>query len=60
MLRKNPEKFAYSMNLLINSLKSTNKFTAMEGRSVVDKDERTYKWAQGNFWGDEFCSLSRL
>lgn len=46
------------MNPLINSLKSTSKFTTMEGRSVVDKDERTYKWVQGNFWGDEFCSLS--
>lgn len=58
MLRKNPGKFTYSMNPLINSLKSINKFTTMEGRSVVDKDERTYKRVQGNFWGDEFCSLS--
>lgn len=43
MLRQNPEKCTYSMNPLINSLKSTNKFTTMEGRSVVDKLTNQYK-----------------
>lgn len=38
------------MDPLTYILESTNTFTAMEGRSVVDKGERTYKRVQGNFW----------